>query len=210
MTAAIHSAPSLSIPPSQNTAPVLEFRCLYSHDLRRKSKRWQDGFLRYHTFNKRVMVYDVPRNFIGDTHWKETTELREGDEITLEKGVLVEVAEAVGTMKTDLTPLFERTSKVSPNNKTAEVRPNPKLSVQNTIIYKPSQLRHKSLNTILGTPKGPHGKAILPAKSPYESRKDAENRWQDERAPKRQKIINSKPMNNQSRPLEIHQPGSKN
>src|SRR6266702_6934698 len=99
MRAATHGTPSLSIPPSQNTALVLEFRCLYSHDLRRKSKRWQDGFLRYHTFNKRVMVYDVPRNFIGDTHWKETMELQEGDELTLEKGVLVEVAEAVGTME---------------------------------------------------------------------------------------------------------------
>jgi hypothetical protein len=72
MTAAVHrmGTPSLSIPPSQNTAPVLEFNCLYTHDIRRKQKRWQDGFLRFHTFNKRVMVYDVPRNFIGDMHRK--------------------------------------------------------------------------------------------------------------------------------------------
>lgn len=155
------------------------------------------------------MVYDVPRNFIGDTHWKETMELQEGDELTLEKGVLVEVAEAVGTMETDLTPLFERKSKVSPNSKTAEVRPKQSPMIRNTAIYNPSQLRHKSLNTILGTLKGPHGKAVIPAKSPYESRKDAENEWQDERNPKRQKIVDSQPMRNLTKPFEIHRPSSK-
>ena len=209
MTAATHSTPSLSIPPSQNTAPVLEFRCLYSHDIRRKSKRWQDGFLRYHTFNKRVMVYDVPRNFIGDTHWKETMELQEGDELILEKGVLVEVAEAVGNMETDLTPLFERKSKVSPNSKAAEVRPKQPPMIRNTAIYNPPQLRHKSLNTILGTLKGPHGKAVMPAKSPYESRKDAENEWRGERTPKRQKMVDSQPMRNLTKPFEICRPSSK-
>lgn len=155
------------------------------------------------------MVYDVPRNFIGDTHWKETMELQEGDELTLEKGVLVEVAEAVGTMETDLTPLFERKSKVSPNSKTTEARPKQPPMIRNTAIYNPSQLRHKSLNTILGTLKGPHGKAVIPAKSPYESRKDAENEWQDERNPKRQKIVDSQPMQNLTKPFEIHRPNSK-
>ena len=155
------------------------------------------------------MVYDVPRNFIGDTHWKETMELQEGDELTLEKGILVEVAEAVGTMETDLTPLFERKSKVSPNSKTTELRPKQPLTIRNTAIYNSPQLRHKSLNTILGTLKGPHGKAVIPAKSPYESRKDAENEWQDERYPKRQKIVDSLPMRNLTKPFEIHRPSSK-
>ena len=155
------------------------------------------------------MVYDVPRNFIGDTHWKETMELQEGDELTLEKGVLVEVAEAVGNMETDLTPLFERKSKVSPNSKTAEVRPKQPPMIRNTAIYDPSQLRHKSLNTILGTLKGPHGKAVIPAKSPYESRKDTEYEWQDERTPKRQKIVDSQPMRNLTKPFEIRRPSSK-
>lgn len=155
------------------------------------------------------MVYDVPRNFIGDTHWKETMELQEGDELTLEKGILVEVAEAVGTMETDLAPLFERKSKVSPNSKTTEVRPKKPPMIRNTAIYNSPQLRHKSLNTILGTLKGPHGKAVIPAKSPYESRKDAENEWQDERYLKRQKIVDLQPMRNLTKPFEIHRPSSK-
>lgn len=86
------SSTGLIIPTTQNTAPVLSFNCLYTHDLRRKAKRWQDGFLRFHTFNKRVMVYDVPRNFIGDTHWRESQEIQDGDELQLEKGVLSKLA----------------------------------------------------------------------------------------------------------------------
>jgi len=109
MTSAVYrnGTPSLSIPQTQNTAPVLEFNCLYTHDLRRKAKRWQDGFLRYHTFNRRIMVYDVPRNFVGDVHWTAGEALQEGDEVMLEKGgVMVQVSEAVGRTETDLTGLL--------------------------------------------------------------------------------------------------------
>ena len=116
MTAAVYrtTRPSLSVPHTQNTAPVLEFNCLYTHDVRRKQKRWQDGFLRFHTFNKRVMVYDVPRNFIGDTHWKAEEAVQYGDEVTLEKdGVLVQVAESVGRTETDLTELRRSKNKGS-------------------------------------------------------------------------------------------------
>ena len=84
----------LGVQQTQNTAPVIDFACLYTHDLRRKQKRWQDGFLRYHTFNKRIMVYDDSRNFVGDAHWKAREELQDGDEVALEKGgVIVQVAE---------------------------------------------------------------------------------------------------------------------
>src|SRR5436309_7965849 len=104
--------PSLyAVPTSQNTAPVLEFRCLYTHDLRRKAKRWQDGWLKYHTFNKRVMVYDVPRNYVGDSHWRYDEHIADGDELELEKGVLVQVGEAVGRTEQDLTELLEKRSK---------------------------------------------------------------------------------------------------
>ncbi|KAI9884101.1 MAG: hypothetical protein M1823_004105 [Watsoniomyces obsoletus] len=100
---------SLAVPPTQNTALVLEFRCLYTHDLRRKSKRWQDGFLRFHTFNKRVMVYDLPRNFVGDCHWRGNNDLDDGDELELESsGALVQVGEVIGRTEQDLSGLFDK------------------------------------------------------------------------------------------------------
>src|SRR5438874_12468395 len=99
---------NLTTTPSQHTAPVYEFRCLYSHDLRKKRKLWHDGSLRYHTFNKRVMVYDDSKNYIGDSHWREAKELQDGTELGLDKGVLVTVGERIGETETDLAPLLEK------------------------------------------------------------------------------------------------------
>ncbi|KAF2203505.1 hypothetical protein GQ43DRAFT_366735, partial [Delitschia confertaspora ATCC 74209] len=162
---------------SQNTAPVTEFRCLFTHDLRRKQKRWQDGYLKFHTFNNRVMVYDTARNFLGDTYHKDSNEIHEGDELTLDKGIMVEVADAVGVTQTDLTPILEK--KHSPHQKAAVPRPalQPATSnvVQRTVASNlaarnVSHLRHKSLNSLLGKKRAPIGKVDPHPKSPYEAR----------------------------------------
>lgn len=193
MTSAVfRSTPSLSIPQSQNTAPVLEFNCLYTHDVRKKQKKWQDGVLRYHTFNKRVMVYDVPRNLVGDMHWTGDDEIQEGDELSLERsGVMVEVADCIGRSETDLTEL-RKSKKISTTSagsyNPSRAAPTPSLLPASSTVPNPNtQLKHRSLNALLGTPKGPVGKAILPTKSPFEQRREnAENeRWEDGRPPKR-------------------------
>ncbi|PSN74690.1 hypothetical protein BS50DRAFT_615527 [Corynespora cassiicola Philippines] len=197
MTAPLRATPRLTaIPASQNTAPVAEFRCLYTLDLRRKQKRWQDGFLKFHTFNSRVMVYDTLRNFVGDTHWKESGAVQEGDELTLDKGVMVEVADAVGVTQTDLTPLFEKNRESSPpqQSRPDPPRPAPRPAVPSASHLRTnSQLRHKSLSALLGTPRGPIGKA-LPIKSPYEQRQEQRERDHElagERATKRQKPVHA-------------------
>ncbi|KAK3058735.1 hypothetical protein LTR09_000300 [Extremus antarcticus] len=179
MSAAVFGSgtPSLSIQQTQNTAPVHEYSCLWTNDLRRKQKRWQDGFLRFHTFNKRIMVYDVARNFIGDAHWKASESLQHGDEMTLEKGgVMVQVAERTGTTETDLTEIVNTMSAMRPPG--SALRPV-------------TQSKHRSLNALLGTPKGALGKAALPTKSPFEERNAGEeNReWAaNERPLKRQRM----------------------
>lgn len=99
-------------PQTQNTAPVLEYRCLHTSDIRRKQKRWQDGRLKFHTFNKRVMVYDDQGNFVGDAHWHEDYEFEEGLEMELERsGTLVQVSECLGEKNQDLTGLWEKRQK---------------------------------------------------------------------------------------------------
>ncbi|RAL07988.1 uncharacterized protein BO97DRAFT_480922 [Aspergillus homomorphus CBS 101889] len=98
-------------PPTQNTAPVLKHRCLFTHDTRRKAKRWQDGYVRYHTFNKRVMTYDTAGNFIGDLHWRQDdVGIQDGDELELDRGVLVQVCEAVGRSETDVSFVLNSSS----------------------------------------------------------------------------------------------------
>ncbi|KAK4540207.1 hypothetical protein LTR36_009705 [Oleoguttula mirabilis] len=200
MTAAVYrSTPSFSLPQTQNSALVLEFNCLYTHDIRRKQKRWQDGFLRYHTFNKRVMLYDVPRNFIGDTHWKADEALQDGDEVTLEKGgVRVQVAEAVGKTETDLTELRKSRTKSSSERGSSPPARGPQTPaprVGNVSSSRaPTQLKHRSLNALLGTPRGPIGKAGLPAKSPFELRhanpENENEEWEQGRPPKRRRMEN--------------------
>ncbi|MCJ1388494.1 hypothetical protein MMC18_001341 [Xylographa bjoerkii] len=195
---------SLAIPATQNTAPILEFRCLYTHDLRQKKKRWQDGILRFHTFNKRVMVYDIERNFIGDSHWREDEAIQDGDELKLDKGVLIQVGEETGRTEQDLTELLEKrrpAKDTSPRNAVRSSSTHQSTARSNGSAL--THLRPKSLNALLGTPKGAYGRAILSTKSPYDDRKN-ENRQalEAERPLKRQKL-NADEASGDTRALDI-------
>ncbi|KAJ5104814.1 hypothetical protein NUU61_002161 [Penicillium alfredii] len=171
--------------PSQATASVVKFRCLYTHDLRRKSKRWQDGYLRYHTFNKRIMVFDEQGNFIGDHHWRSGDEVQDGDELELDKGALIQVCEAMGTTQTDLSNLFEKrkSSQTSPQSNAPGSQPRTSTPLRSSGSSQP----FRSLNDLLGIKKTSIGHLV----SPYEERHPQAPRpnTQDvpERAPKRQK-----------------------
>ena len=150
MTSTIASSgvrPGFAVPSTQNTAPILEFRCLYTHDLRRKQKRWQDGLLRFHTFNKRIMVYDVSRNYIGDMHWREDEVLQDGDEFQLDRGVLIQVGEATGSMEQDLTGLLEKRKKAPEVVVNEEVPQQPVVvPMAGSKVAQLPQLRPKTLN----------------------------------------------------------------
>lgn len=166
MPVMVSSSPGLTVAPSQNTASVVRFRCLYTHDLRRKAKRWQDGYLRYHTFNKRIMVFDEPGNFIGDRHWRQDEMIQDGDEFELDKGVLVQVAECMEKTETDLTPLFEtrKASQGSPSQQSQQAKRVPVRSAVPSSQSQSSQSR--SLNDLLGIKRTP----VERLKSPYEQR----------------------------------------
>lgn len=196
MTAAMSkTAASLSVPLTQNTAPVLEYECLYTHDSRKKTKKWQDGFLRYHTFNKRVMVYDMPRNLIGDMHWTRAEAIQAGDELSLERnGVMVEVAEQIGQTETDLTALRNSKNRTTPKVQDSDhdgarraTAQTPRVQPAGPAARSGTQLKHKSLNALLGTPRGPIGIAQLPSRSPFEERYAPieHEDWTDGRPPKR-------------------------
>jgi len=163
---------------SQNTAPVLEFRCLFTSDLRRKQKRWQDGRLKFHTFNKRVMVYDERSNFVGDTHWKEDYNFDEGEELELERGgVLIQVADCIGRKDQDLTELLDKRVKEREERVAARIAASsPLLTPQPTTRIEaathtalPPHTRQKSLSALL-TPSGHHGRALVSTSTPFEQR----------------------------------------
>ena len=145
--------------------------------------------MRFHTFNKRVMVYDIPRNFIGDTHWRDEEVIRDGAELRLDKGVLVEVGEATGTTEQDLTELLE---KARPMQERTMVNANARskyLATARSSMTPSAQSRPKSLNALFGIPRGAYGRAILPVKFPFENRSTVVDRLQEDGYPtKRQRL----------------------
>ena len=184
---------STDVPLMQNTALVLEFRCLYTSDLRRKQKRWQDGRLKFHTFNKRVMVYDERSNSVGDTHWWKDYNFDEGEELELERGgILVEVGECIGKRDQNLTELVEkrvkdREERVAAKNTAMTMGPQGAFSQPQTPGGS-ALLRPKSLNAVLGIPTGHYGKAVVPTVSPFEQRQQASrDKSENERPTKRRK-----------------------
>lgn len=185
------STPSnLAVPHSQNTAPVIKFRCLYTYDLRRKAKRWQDGFLRFHTFNKRIMVYDTPGNFIGDLHWRQGAGVQDGDEFELDKGAIVQVCESMEKTETDLSQLFEKKKPQGSPRPTlsAAQSPRPSTPLQPTMASQPSRSQ-PSLNHLLGIKRTP----IARPASSNASHSPAQPVQQSEpdRAAKRQRVLAS-------------------
>ncbi|KAI1472306.1 uncharacterized protein F4812DRAFT_408346 [Daldinia caldariorum] len=156
-----------------STAPVLDYVCLFTRDLRRKQKRWQDGRLKYHTFNKRIMVYDDRGNFVGDTHWHEDYDFDEGEEVELERGgTIVQVAECTGSRDQDLSELIDKRARERAERQSAALaRRLPAVEASTPNVATPHfQLRHKPLHNLIGTPTGHHGRAVVPTESPYEER----------------------------------------
>ena len=171
---ALRSTPNLSVPATQNTAPVFEFRCLWTQDLRKKKKTWHDGSLRFHTFNRRLMVYDDQKNFIGDAHWRSNSDLQEGDELSLDRGALIEVGERIGSTVTDLVPLRE-TVRQHPERVENNVPQASRLINQTStpwISATRSQWQPKSLSAVLGNSQGPIGRARVPTKSPFQQKEE--------------------------------------
>lgn len=185
-----------------STATVLEFRCLFTHDLRRKQKRWQDGRLKYHTFNSRVMVHDERGNSVGDMHWHGEYDFGEGEEVQLDRGgVIVQVEELVERRETDLTELVDKRLQEKQQRQIQQLaRSTASSAVLPRSLHRPPAIapdraippRHRPLHHVIGTPTGHHGKALVPKESPYEQRQQA-TESPDDRAPKRRKYDDAPP-----------------
>jgi hypothetical protein len=173
-----------TLPPS--TAEVIEFRCQWTHNVTQKKKKWNDGSLKFHTFNKLVRIFDEDSNNVGQKHWQGVS-LQDGDEFQLDN-VLVSVQDHLRSTQTNLVPLFDKRKKQLANDSGALLdcshsshvpRANTQAQLSNfaSPLSGPRQThssagvrsKHKSLNSLLGTAKGPIGKALA-STSPYEAR----------------------------------------
>ncbi|KAJ2979891.1 hypothetical protein NUW58_g7088 [Xylaria curta] len=198
----MHNSPLIThAQSSATTATVREHACLFTHDLRRKQKRWQDGRLKYHTFNRRVMVYDDRGNFVGDTHWREEYDLADGDDLELERGgIIIQVGECVGSRDQDLSDLIDKRAQERAQRQAAAAaaRRPPTTPVVSLHAVKQQPLPQKHLHDVIGTPSGHHGRAVVPKESPYEERRqrNALPQGDDTRPAKRQRREKSPPSKN--------------
>ncbi|CAZ81181.1 unnamed protein product [Tuber melanosporum] len=87
------------------TAPVDEYRVMWTTNKTQKIKKWHDGFLRYHSFNRRMLVYDDGRHLVADMYLRDREFLGEGDELEFEHH-LVSIEDFHGSVNQDLTPIF--------------------------------------------------------------------------------------------------------
>ncbi|KAG5955574.1 hypothetical protein E4U58_007022 [Claviceps cyperi] len=170
------AAPATTRDAHPTTATVLDYNCLFTHDLKRKQKRWQDGKLKYHSYNKKIMVYDDRGNFIGDAHWQADGALEEDEELQLDRGsAIVQVADYVGSREQDLTEVLDkRVREVEKRRAVAAARtpasgraaPAAAVAVEGTHF----QLMHRPLSSVVPSP-GPLGRASISTRSPFEVRK---------------------------------------
>ncbi|KAF2675122.1 hypothetical protein BT63DRAFT_29080 [Microthyrium microscopicum] len=161
-------------------AAVLEFSCQFTRQVRQKQKKWADGKLKFHCFNKKIVVRDDNGSILGGCHRLDG--IVEGDEVSLDNGLLVEVGVFINATQTNLAPLFDRNTQRSQHpaqNQTPRASviasPLPPTRVGNTNSEfgrpRPSPAtkpKHKSLSALLNST-GPIGKA-RPQVSPFEER----------------------------------------
>ncbi|KAI1618051.1 hypothetical protein EDD37DRAFT_253976 [Exophiala viscosa] len=179
----LRNNPSLTVAATQNTAPVHEYRCLYTRDLHKKAKKWHDGSLRFHTFNRRVMVYDDAKNYIGDLHFRLEEEFGEGVEIQLDRGVKVEVGERLGETETDLTGITLERQR--PEKTVSQAR---HAVVASCVSSSGPSQRPKSLLEVLGPSQGRLGRSRLPIQSPYEQRQTFSRAAITQPSPKKRRL----------------------
>ncbi|KAG5941411.1 hypothetical protein E4U59_001784 [Claviceps monticola] len=173
------AAPATTRDAHPTTATVLDYNCLFTHDLKRKQKRWQDGKLKYHSYNKKIMVYDDRGNFIGDAHWQADGALEEDEELQLDRGsAIVQVADYVGSREQDLTEVLDKRVREVENRRAVAAARTPSsgraapaaaataVAAEGTNF----QLMHRPLSSIVPSP-GLLGRASISTRSPFEVRK---------------------------------------
>ncbi|KAK6504440.1 hypothetical protein TWF506_002638 [Arthrobotrys conoides] len=159
-----------SIPPTSHSAPIDEYIVLWTADKYKKLKKWHDGYLRYHTFNKRLMVYDHLMNKVCDKFLPEPEQMDVGDELIFDSH-LVTIEDIKGRQTQDLRPLFEKTvdRRKERGSTTTPIRAvgTPGSSGQSPT---PTLLR-----TIQSRPSTGHAHPVYPSPAPRPSPRDSES-----------------------------------
>ncbi|KAL6858244.1 hypothetical protein ACO1O0_005702 [Amphichorda felina] len=168
---------------TSTTSIVHEYTCLFTHDLKRKAKRWQDGRMRYHAFNGRLMVYDERGSVIGDAHLTSSSQtLEEHEELALDRGAaIVRVGVRTGEKEVDLGELVDKRAREVEKRRREAAEKQQRARPQAPAGDRSFRTSHRPLTTIMQTP-GRIGRAAIPRESPFEQRRQQLRQQQQEQA----------------------------
>lgn len=99
----------------QNCYSVRNFVILWTCNLTQKSKSWNDGYMSFHTFNSKCIVYDEMRNPIAEAFITESKVLNTKPNVRI-SSVLITIEDEVLSSTTDITPVIARPKKHIPKN----------------------------------------------------------------------------------------------
>ncbi|KTW28310.1 uncharacterized protein T551_02729 [Pneumocystis jirovecii RU7] len=94
-----------------HTAAVDRFKCLWTSNKHQVRKRWHDGFLNFHRFNFRAMLYDKENTLVDDLFMPKQSVVS-GNQIEFDHH-LVSVEDALGTTYTDISSLYTRNHNIA-------------------------------------------------------------------------------------------------
>ncbi|KAK6343118.1 hypothetical protein TWF718_008491 [Orbilia javanica] len=159
-----------SIPLTSHSAPIDEYIVLWTADKYKKLKKWHDGYLRYHTFNKRLMVYDHLMNKVCDKFLPEPEQMDVGDELIFDSH-LVTIEDIKGRQAQDLRPLFEKT--------VDRRRERGSTTTPNRVVGTPTPSGQSPTPTLLRSiqsrPSTGHGRPVYPSPAPRLPPKEPES-----------------------------------
>jgi hypothetical protein len=100
---------------SAGTAEVQVYEAMWTSQLTQKNKVWNDGVVRFHTFNKRLTLYDA-RGVLLDSLFINRRRVEQGEVLRFER-TLVDIGGKTGTFQQDLAQLRK------PNSRQEQLRP---------------------------------------------------------------------------------------
>jgi len=73
------------------------YACLYTGDLKKKTKKWHDGYLQLHYFNRKLILLDSEFNHVDEVFWKKNrTPLLNAQSNALDPSFTLEDGDEVG------------------------------------------------------------------------------------------------------------------
>ncbi|OLL22722.1 hypothetical protein NEOLI_004287 [Neolecta irregularis DAH-3] len=102
------------------TAQVHQYTVLYTPQKVQKAKCWHDGYMKHHTFNSRLTLYDSNYRLLDDLFIPGRS-VEEGDDFEFER-YLTAVGTKCRSETQDITPIFSRKSNAQTPRNTAKAK----------------------------------------------------------------------------------------